>query len=340
MVVTHSRRLRRNDAQIAGHPQVQQQGARLELEQQVLGAPSGAHDALTGHLLRQIARHRPAQPRLVDLERDNAAPQRVGPQAPARRFDFRQFGQARACTRLLDLRLFVGDVLARQGVELAHFQLVRVQALVLGRYVEVAGSGRGQQLDLLAHGGCCLAGGLELVALGAQLGDDLVDAALLDGAHAAGGQPQGHPALFRLDPEALRVQVGQKAPALLVVSVGDSVPHGRLLAGDLANAGHTITLRDYSGLESRRFPRTALYTSLAARSQVSRFAGGEGSAYGAAPRRPAVTEAPRALGPTPTINPIALGENHDAHDSSFLRRRRATVTRGSFHHSPGRRPRL
>src|SRR6267378_2324025 len=93
---------------------------------------------------------------------------------------------------------------------------------------------------------------LELVAPGAQLGDDLVDAALLDGAHAAGGQPQSHPALLRLDPEALRVQVGQKAPARLVVGVGDSVPHRGLLASDLANAGHTLTLRDFSDLESRR----------------------------------------------------------------------------------------
>src|ERR1700693_5961778 len=93
---------------------------------------------------------------------------------------------------------------------------------------------------------------LELVALGAQLGDDLVDAALLDGAHAAGGQPQRHPALFRLDPEALRVQVRQKAPARLIVGVGDSIPHGRLLASDLANAGHTHTLKDFSNLEPRR----------------------------------------------------------------------------------------
>src|SRR2546429_9801323 len=102
---------------------------------------------------------------------------------------------------------------------------------------------------------------LELVALGAQLGEDLVDAALLDGAHAAGGQPQAHPALLRLDPETLRVQVGQKPPALLVVGVGDSVPHPRLLAGDLANAGHTLTLRDFRGFECRSrtsFPRPGL----------------------------------------------------------------------------------
>ncbi len=48
---------------------------------------------------------------------------------------------------LLDLRLFVADVLADDGVELAHFQLIRMQTLVLRGHVEVAGSGRGQQLD-------------------------------------------------------------------------------------------------------------------------------------------------------------------------------------------------
>src|ERR1700730_5910510 len=163
---------------------------------------------------------------------------------------------------LLDLRLFVVDVLARQRVELAHFQLVGVQALVLGGHVEVAGSGRGQQLDLLAHGGSCLAASLELVPLGAQLGDDLVDAPLLDGAHAAGGQPQSHPALFRLDPEALRVQVGQKAPTRLVVGVGDSVPDTRLLASDFANAGHTLTL-----MRVPHRSRAGLYTSPPWRSQ-------------------------------------------------------------------------
>src|SRR5690242_3651596 len=83
---------------------------------------------------------------------------------------------------------------------------------------------------------------LELVALGAQLGDDLVDALLLHGAHAAGRQPQADPALLGLEPEALRVQIRQEATALLVVSVGDSVTDGGSLAGDFADAGHTTTL--------------------------------------------------------------------------------------------------
>src|SRR5215469_13143705 len=104
----------------------------------------------------------------------------------------------------------------------------------------------------------------ELVALGAQLGDDLVDAFLLDGAHAAGRQTQRHPALLRLHPEALRMQVRQEAAALLVVGVRDAVTDGRLLAGDLADAGHTNNLERFQSLRIEgarllRFPGRALY---------------------------------------------------------------------------------
>src|SRR6516165_11877143 len=80
------------------------------------------------------------------------------------------------------------------------------------------------------------------VALGAQLGDDLVDALLLDRTHTARREAQRHPTLLGLQPETLCVQVRQEATALLVVGVRDSVTDCRLLAGDLADAGHTINL--------------------------------------------------------------------------------------------------
>src|SRR5690606_40407417 len=54
-------------------------------------------------------------------------------------------------SRLLDLGFLVGHVLADLGIELAHFHLFRVQALVLGGGVEMAGARGGQQLDLVAH---------------------------------------------------------------------------------------------------------------------------------------------------------------------------------------------
>src|SRR5580693_30076 len=53
---------------------------------------------------------------------------------------------------LFDLGLFVGDVLAHHRIEFAHFHLVRMQPLVLHRNVEMAGAGRRQQFDFLAHG--------------------------------------------------------------------------------------------------------------------------------------------------------------------------------------------
>src|SRR5262249_17323192 len=130
-------------------------------------------------------------------------------------------------------------------------------------------------LDLLAHDGSFeIAAALELVALRAQLFDHLVDALLLHGAHAAGRQAQRHPALLGFQPEALRVQVRQEATALLVVGVRDAVTDGRLLAGDLADAGHTDNLRDFRYLGCRRrtsaASRAGLYTSPAWGSQPGR----------------------------------------------------------------------
>jgi len=82
-------------------------------------------------------------------------------------------------------------------------------------------------------------------ALGAQFLDDLLDALLLHGTHAVGAQAQGDPALLGLHPEPLRMQVRQEAATLLVVGVRDTVTDGRLLAGDLADAGHTNNLERF-----------------------------------------------------------------------------------------------
>src|SRR5579862_4804628 len=104
---------------------------------------------------------------------------------------------------------------------------------------------------------------LELLALGAQLGDDLVDALLLHRAHAGRAQAQRDPALLGLEPETLSVQIRQEAAALLVVGVRDSVTDGGPLAGDLADAGHTTTLTISVSCGSQKplrgFPGWALY---------------------------------------------------------------------------------
>src|SRR5271170_4433878 len=102
----------------------------------------------------------------------------------------------------------------------------------------------------------------EPAALGTQLLEDLVDALLLHRAHAVRAQPQRDPALLGFHPETLRVQVGQEAAALLVVGVGDAVTDGWLLAGDLADAGHTNNLKRFLRIERGRplgIPGRALY---------------------------------------------------------------------------------
>src|SRR5689334_9586598 len=78
----------------------------------------------------------------------------------------------------------------------------------------------------------------DLHAFGAQLGNDHVDALLLDGAQRIRGDAQAHPALLALEPEPLRMQVRQEAATLLVVGVRDAISGGRPFAGDFTDAGH------------------------------------------------------------------------------------------------------
>src|SRR5690606_4224019 len=66
-----------------------------------------------------------------------------------------------------------------------------------------------------------------------------------------------------LEPEALHMQVRQEAAALLVVRVRDAVTDGRLLAGDVADPGHSdlpSRIRDL-GRPAGAPERARLYTS-------------------------------------------------------------------------------
>src|SRR6478752_2702150 len=78
----------------------------------------------------------------------------------------------------------------------------------------------------------------DLLATGAQLRQDRVDAVLVDGAQRVRGNLQLDPAVFAGDPETTLVQVGQEAAAGLVVGVRDVVTRLHALAGNLADAGH------------------------------------------------------------------------------------------------------
>jgi|JI61114BRNA_FD_contig_81_1173280_length_561_multi_3_in_0_out_0_2 hypothetical protein len=121
---------------------------------------------------------------------------------------------------LFDLGFFVGDVLASDGIEFHDLHLLGLGALVLGGRVEMAGAGRGLELDLVTHGALLLEeGGLDGLTGGAQVGQHHFDALLVDQAQGGVGQAQTHPAVFAFNPEPARLQIGQEATFRLVVGV-------------------------------------------------------------------------------------------------------------------------
>jgi hypothetical protein len=74
---------------------VDQQCPGLKLEEQVFRVAADGCDPLSRDCGRQARRYRPAQPALVDLERNNAPTPHVRLKASAGGFDFGKFGQAR-----------------------------------------------------------------------------------------------------------------------------------------------------------------------------------------------------------------------------------------------------
>ena len=76
------------------------------------------------------------------------------------------------------------------------------------------------------------------LALGAQIGDDLVDADLVDQTQSGVADAQAHPAVLGLHPETAVLQVRQEPALGFVVGVGDIVPDHGLLARDLTDACH------------------------------------------------------------------------------------------------------
>src|SRR5258708_37289834 len=66
----------------------------------------------------------------------------------------------------------------------------------------------------------------DVLAARAQLGEDDVDAVLVDRAQPGVGQPKAHPAVLALDPELATLQVRQEPPPRPVIGVGNIVaPH-------------------------------------------------------------------------------------------------------------------
>src|SRR5690606_23506684 len=88
---------------------------------------------------------------------------------------------------------------------------------------------------------------LDVLALGAQVGQDLLDAELVDDAQPLTRNAQLHVALLALEPEALRVQIRQEAAARLVVRMGNVIAAHRPLPRHLTNLRHRRNSTDSRG---------------------------------------------------------------------------------------------
>jgi hypothetical protein len=66
VVVLFRRRAARQDAQAAGHAEMQDQCAAIEDNQQIFAAPLQRADSLPAHQFGQVFRDRPAQPGIAD----------------------------------------------------------------------------------------------------------------------------------------------------------------------------------------------------------------------------------------------------------------------------------
>src|SRR5688500_4888165 len=114
---------------------------------------------------------------------------------------------------LFDLAFLVDHMLANDGVVLLDLHLVRRVLLVLVGGVEVAGVGRGDQADLVALGSHDSDPPSDLLAALAQVGQNGVDAVLVDGAQGSRGKTQLHPAVFAGNPEPAFMQVREETAA-------------------------------------------------------------------------------------------------------------------------------
>ena len=79
---------------------------------------------------------------------------------------------------------------------------------------------------------------LNLFAASTKLGQNYVNTTFVDDAHTFGGQAQTHEAVFRLDPEAVMLQVRQETTTGFVVCVGNVVPGYWTLTSNLTDSRH------------------------------------------------------------------------------------------------------
>jgi hypothetical protein len=83
-----------------------------------------------------------------------------------------------------------------------------------------------------------MCGPLNLDALGSQVCDHNVYAALFNGAQTAGADAQADETLLGFEPKSVAMQIGQKAAALAIVRVRNRITRFRAFTRDLANSRH------------------------------------------------------------------------------------------------------
>ena len=123
-------------------------------------------------------------------------------------------------------------MLANDRVELLHFQLFRLGALVFSGCVKVACARTGNHLDFVAHG--ILSYGLNFAAAFANVDKHGINALFINDAQTVAGDPQTDPAFLTLDPKAAFVQIWYENSFSFIVSVRNIVAYNASLARYLA----------------------------------------------------------------------------------------------------------
>jgi hypothetical protein len=156
---------------------------------------------------------------------------------------------------LLELGLFIFDMLANHGVKLEDFQFFRRGPLVFRGSVKMAGAGRRFKLYFFPHNCLPLSKSKSIlfarisnsIAASAHFGQNSVYAILVYRAQGNVGQAQADPAMLAFHPEPATLQIGQETPSRLVIGVGNMVTGHGFLAGDFAYSCHDDPLQIQKG---------------------------------------------------------------------------------------------
>lgn len=129
-------------------------------------------------------------------------------------------------------------MLANDRIEFHDFHLVRHGSFVFTGGVEMASTCSRNELDFVSH-----INTLNLLTSGSNVSDDLFDALLVDDSHTLCRYTQLHESILTFQPESVIVNIGQKAPARLIMRVGYVISTHRSFTGHLTLLGHATFLR-------------------------------------------------------------------------------------------------